>query len=189
MPPRAAKVVLTEDQLNEEVVKATLRESALKNTLNRKKEEVAKARREEQELRERFMQLEEAYLEAKKERFDIISDFTRQHKATADELIARTTILESTITDLKDQQELSKLALEETKKERDQYIAMKDKEFEEQDHKMKEMDEEFRVMLSDTQNKMTERVEATMKISEEGDEASPASATDAPPPASEPPEH
>lgn len=41
--------------------------------------------------------------QTQKERFDIISDFTRQHKAMQDELIARITVLENTICDLKDQ--------------------------------------------------------------------------------------
>ena len=106
-----------------------------------------------------------------RERFDIISDFTRQHKATEDELIARITVLDSTITDLKDQKELSALAQKETEKERDHYIAMKQREFEEQAKKMKEMEEEFAIMLSDTQNKMTERVEATMHLADENGDA------------------
>ena len=44
---------------------------------------------------------------------------------------------------------------------------MKQREFEEQVKKMKEMEEEFAVMLSDTQNKMAERVEGTMHLADE----------------------
>lgn len=167
MAPKKEKVVLTEDQLDEEIVKATLRLNALKTIYMRRVEEVSEARAEEQELREKCKQLEEAFTEAMRERFDIISDFTRQHKATEDELIARITVLDSTITDLKDQKELSLLALKETEKERDHFIALKQREFEEQEKKMKEMEEEFAIMLNDTQNKMTERVEATMHMADD----------------------
>jgi hypothetical protein len=169
---KAVKEVLTEEQVNDEIVKATLREAALKAAYLRRMEDVAQCRAEEMELRESFRLLESAFGDARGERFDIISDFTRQHKATEDELIARCTVLDNTITDLKDQQELSKLALTETQKERDHYIAMKDREHEEQARKMKEMEEEFTVMLRDTQHKMTERVESTMpdNADEEEDE-------------------
>lgn len=167
MAPKKEKIVLTEDQLDDEIVKATLRLNALKSVYMRRLEEVSDVRSEEQELRERCKQLEEAYTEAMRERFDIISDFTRQHKATEDELIARITVLDSIITDLKDQKELSVLALKETEKERDHYIAMKQREFEEQEKKMKEMEEEFAIMLNDTQNKMTDRVEATMQVADD----------------------
>lgn len=170
MPPKKNQVVLTEEQIAEETLKTKLRLEALKSTLQRRRELVAGARSEETELREKSRELEEAFQEAKRERFDIISDFTRQFKATEDELIARITLLDSTITDLNDQKELSKLALEETRKERDHYIAMKEREFEEQARKMDEMQEEFRVMLNETQHKMTERVEATMQLAQNEDE-------------------
>jgi hypothetical protein len=162
--------VYTEEQLDEEIVKATLRLNALKTVYMKRVQEVSDARAEEEELRERCKQLEQAFADAMRDRFDIISDFTRQHKATEDELIARITVLDSTITDLTDQKALSKLALEETIKERDHYIAMKQREFDEQEKKIKEMEEEFAIMLNDTQNKMTERVEATMHAADEEDE-------------------
>jgi hypothetical protein len=170
MAPKKEKIVLTEDQLDDEITKAALRLNALKTIYSRREEEVRESAAEEKELQERCRQLEEAYGESMRERFDIISDFTRQHKATEDELIARITVLDSIITDLRDQKELSILALKETEKERDHYIAMKQREFEEQEKKMKEMEEEFAIMLNDTQNKMTERVEATMHMADEDDE-------------------
>lgn len=170
MPPKKEKIVLTEDQLDDEIVKASLKLNALKTIFSRREEEVRECGAEEKELQERCKQLEEAYGESMRERFDIISDFTRQHKATEDELIARITVLDSIITDLRDQKELSILALKETEKERDHYIAMKQREFEEQEKKMKEMEEEFAIMLNDTQNKMTERVEATMHMADEDED-------------------
>lgn len=163
MPPKPKEVPLTEEQLNEEIIKTRLRLTALKSQLTNRMEEVATARAGEMELRQKHKELEDAFKEMVAERFDIISDFTRQHKATEDEMIARITILDSTITDLKDQKELSALALRETIKERDHYIALKQRECEEQERKMKEMEEEFAHMLSETQARMTERVEATLR--------------------------
>eukprot|EP01012_Entosiphon_sulcatum_P015358 TRINITY_DN2033_c0_g1_i1.p2 TRINITY_DN2033_c0_g1~~TRINITY_DN2033_c0_g1_i1.p2 ORF type:complete len:132 (-),score=52.93 TRINITY_DN2033_c0_g1_i1:16-411(-) len=114
---------------------------------------------EEQELREKVQQLDADYTNAQQKRFDIISDFTRQHKSMQDELIARITVLENTICDLKDQLELSRIALEETRKDKDQIIAQKDKEITEQEQKMVEMSDEFEEMLKETLEKMSERVD------------------------------
>lgn len=155
--------VLTEDQINEELAKAKLRLQALKGSFQTRMEEVASSRAGEMELAGKLEELQDAYKDLMTERFDIVSDFTRQHKATEDELIARITLLDSTITDLKDQKELSTLALRETIKERDHYIALKQREYEEQEKKMREMEAEFTHMLADTQNKMTDRVEATLR--------------------------
>ena len=155
--------VMTEDQVNEELAKAKLRLQALKGAFQTRMEEVASSRAGEMELSSKLEELQDAYKDLMTERFDIVSDFTRQHKATEDELIARITLLDSTITDLKDQKELSTLALRETIKERDHYIALKQREYEEQEKKMREMEAEFTHMLADTQNKMTDRVEATLR--------------------------
>ena len=155
--------VMTEDQVNEELAKAKLRLQALKGAFQTRMEEVASSRAGEMELASKLEELQDAYKDLMTERFDIVSDFTRQHKATEDELIARITLLDSTITDLKDQKELSTLALRETIKERDHYIALKQREYEEQEKKMREMEAEFTHMLADTQNKMTDRVEATLR--------------------------
>ena len=154
---------MTEDQVNEELAKAKLRLQALKGAFQTRMEEVASSRAGEMELASKLEELQDAYKDLMTERFDIVSDFTRQHKATEDELIARITLLDSTITDLKDQKELSTLALRETIKERDHYIALKQREYEEQEKKMREMEAEFTHMLADTQNKMTDRVEATLR--------------------------
>lgn len=165
--------MLTEDQLNDEILKASLREKALKTVYMKRMEEVAQCRSEEMELREAFRLLEEAFIDGRQERFDIISDFTRQYKATEDALIGRCTELDNMITDLKDQQELSRLALTETERERDHYSKLKDDEYEDQDKKMKDMEEEFKVMLSVTQDRMTTKVENAMNAAgQEDDDAS-----------------
>ena len=170
MPAKKKDPLPTEAEADDNILKAELRLKALKTMWQNRRQEAAAAREEEDELRTKCNQLEEAFQEAKRERFDIISDFTRQFKATEDELIAYITLLDSSIADLKDQQELSKLALEETRNERDHFISMKEKEYEEQERKMKEMEEEFKLMLNETQNKMTERIETTMRVADDDEE-------------------
>ena len=121
------------------------------------------AHREEQELRERMCQLQADYSAQKNERYDIISDFTRQNKNMQDELIVRINDLESTICNLKDQLELSKIALDEIRHERDQQIKQKEREIGEQSEKMEDMSQEFHAMLKETLEKMNERIDEKHK--------------------------
>eukprot|EP00668_Euglena_longa_P011356 GGOE01013753.1.p1 GENE.GGOE01013753.1~~GGOE01013753.1.p1 ORF type:complete len:236 (-),score=115.15 GGOE01013753.1:80-703(-) len=148
---------------DEILLKTQMQIESLERQFVQRTEEMTQARIEEQELREKCEQLQQDYDSTQKERFDIISDFTRQHKAMQDELIARITVLENTICDLKDQLELSRIALEETKKDKDLIISQKDKEITEQEQKMAEMAEEFEQMLKDTLEKMSERIENTVQ--------------------------
>jgi predicted phage tail protein len=158
-------VVVGEEGMSEEEIlrKKQMQLESLERQLIHRTEESDLARAEEQELREKCEQLQRDYDAVQMERFDIISDFTRQHKSMQDELIARITVLENTICDLKDQLELSRIALDETRKEKDQIIAQKDKEIAEQEQKMAEMTDEFHEMLKNTLDKMSERIEHTIK--------------------------
>lgn len=157
MPPKKPEV-LTEEQIAEETGRWTLREKALRNLYIRKQLEVVNARREEEELRENLRLLEEAFGEARSERFDIVSDFTRQLKATEDILVSECTELDTQITDLKDQQDVQNLTLEQTVLARDQYIQHKEQEYQEQETRMKQMEEEFRLMLAETHNHVSDRI-------------------------------
>eukprot|EP01006_Ploeotia_vitrea_P030993 TRINITY_DN63314_c0_g1_i1.p1 TRINITY_DN63314_c0_g1~~TRINITY_DN63314_c0_g1_i1.p1 ORF type:complete len:190 (+),score=38.39 TRINITY_DN63314_c0_g1_i1:86-655(+) len=182
MPPKQEKkkkkkkdkpppVVVGEEGMSIEEVylKTQMQIESLERQFMQRTEDMQLSRTYEQELREKSEQLGRDYENAQKERFDIISDFTRQHKSMQDELIARITILENTICDLKDQLELSRIALEETRKDKDQIIAQKDKEIAEQDQKMVEMSDEFEEMLKETLEKMSERIEKTVQSTVDDD--------------------
>eukprot|EP01002_Notosolenus_urceolatus_P007152 NODE_2904_length_1017_cov_18.764463_g2429_i0.p1 GENE.NODE_2904_length_1017_cov_18.764463_g2429_i0~~NODE_2904_length_1017_cov_18.764463_g2429_i0.p1 ORF type:complete len:258 (+),score=49.69 NODE_2904_length_1017_cov_18.764463_g2429_i0:170-943(+) len=132
---------------------------ALERHLVERTEEMHSARREEAELREKVDTLNYDFQMTQKQRFDIISDFTRQHKSMQDELIQRISVLENTISELRDQLELSKVALEETRKDKDQVIEQKNKEIAEQESKMTQMAQEFADMLKETLDKMSERID------------------------------
>ena len=152
-----------ESQLLDTIAKWTLRESALRDQLARRQTQVEVSRREELELRESLRLLTQAFKECRAERYDIVSDFTRQYKATLEELIRVVTTTESTITELKDQQELARIALVETGKERDQFLSLKDREIEEQNKRITEMDEEFHIMIDEMQRRMEKKVADAVK--------------------------
>jgi len=143
------------------LLKSQIRVESLEATLAQHVKDLRVAHTEEEELRQKCVQLENDYLAVKQERFDVISDFTRQHKALQDELVGRLTHLENTITDLNDQLDLSKLALSETKKEKDQYIAQREKEIQDQEEKMKEMEAEFEQMVKETLESMSKKISET----------------------------
>ncbi|KAJ9439072.1 hypothetical protein DIPPA_25270 [Diplonema papillatum] len=157
--PRMEPLELKELQ----IARATLRKECLEEEYVIRKNNRLTAHQQEQELRERRDQLQVDYKTQKDERYDIISDFTRQNKSMQDELIIRINDLESTICDLKDQLELSKIALDEIISEKDQTIKQKEKEINEQSEKMEDMSQEFHAMLQETLEKMNERIDEKHK--------------------------
>eukprot|EP01064_Diplonema_japonicum_P000154 TRINITY_DN10099_c1_g1_i4.p1 TRINITY_DN10099_c1_g1~~TRINITY_DN10099_c1_g1_i4.p1 ORF type:complete len:235 (+),score=83.22 TRINITY_DN10099_c1_g1_i4:733-1437(+) len=150
-----------------QISRANLKKECLEEEYVVRRNLRTEAHQEEQELRERKEQLEADYKAQKDERYDIISDFTRQNKSMQDELIIRINDLESTICDLKDQLELSKIALHEIKNDKDQQIKQKEKEIDEQAEKMEDMSQEFHAMLQETLEKMNERIDEKHKDSQE----------------------
>jgi len=93
--------------------------------------------------------------------FHITQDMTRQYKGMQEELLNRVNTLETTITDLRDQLEQSRVKLEDTVNEKNQIIAMKDSEIQEMKNKMEEMAHNFGDMLKETLDKMKESVNVT----------------------------
>eukprot|EP01059_Diplonema_ambulator_P020691 TRINITY_DN3455_c0_g1_i2.p1 TRINITY_DN3455_c0_g1~~TRINITY_DN3455_c0_g1_i2.p1 ORF type:complete len:223 (+),score=96.96 TRINITY_DN3455_c0_g1_i2:19-687(+) len=150
-----------------QIARATLKKECLEEEYIIRRDKRVAAHQEEQELRERKEQLEADFKAQQEERYDIISDFTRQNKSMQDELIIRINDLESTICDLKDQLELSKIALDEIKNDKDQQIKQKEKEINEQAEKMEDMSQEFHAMLQETLEKMNERIDEKHKDSQD----------------------
>jgi len=148
--------------------RSTIKVKCLEEAYTRRQQASRDAHREERELRDKRNQLRDDYHNLKDERYDIISDFTRQNKSMQDALIGRINELESTICDLKDQLELSKIALEEIKNDKDQQIKQKNKEITDQSDRMDDMAREFEAMLKDTLEKMSERIDEKKKSDEQG---------------------
>ncbi|KAJ1629879.1 hypothetical protein T492DRAFT_629254 [Pavlovales sp. CCMP2436] len=147
----------TADLLN----RAALRIESLERQLMWREEKMMEAVRAQKELRERVVQYDDDFKREKEEIFDITADMTRQYKGMQEELMRKINSLESTINTQRDELELARLAHEETRKQKDQVIALKDAEIAEQKQKMEEMAIEFGEMLKETLDKMGERIEVT----------------------------
>jgi len=185
-PGQANQPSKAEVELLDNIAKWALRESALREQFSKRMSQVDASRREECELRESLRLLTDAYEECRKERYDIVSDFMRQYKATFELLIKVGATTHSTITELKDQQELARIALDETGKEKDHFLALKDKEIDEQSKRIEEMDEEFHIMLEEMQRRMEKKVADAVKAAKhaaqgEGGDGDSGSEPDAPP--------
>jgi len=124
-------------------------------------EKMSQAVASQKELRERVVGYHNDFKRKKEELFDITADMTRQYKGMQEELIQKINQSEATISDLKDQLDMSRTALEDFKKDKMQVIAKKDQEIAEHKQKMEQMAVEFGDMLKDTLDKMNERIETT----------------------------
>jgi hypothetical protein len=169
-PGKTGAAADEDTQLLDTIAKWTLREAALRDVLSRRVATVEASRREELELRESLRLLTRAFEDCRAERYDIVSDFTRQYKATLDELIRVVSTTERTVTELKDQQELERIALVQAGKERDHVLGIKDREIEEQNKRIAEMDEEFHLMLDEMRRRMQRRVADAVKAAKRAGE-------------------
>lgn len=149
---------LTDKQKFERQEKVT---ESLKLQLAHQRYDTNQAVQERKTLAEKVDKLGAELNEEKQTYVDITQDMTRQYKGMQEELLNRVNTLENTITNLKDQLELSRVALEETKREKDQIIATKEAEIAEMKAKMEEMAHEFGDMLKETLDKMKEKIEVT----------------------------
>lgn len=150
--------VLTEKQKLEKQERIT---QSLQLQLVHQKKDANKATAERKDLADRFGKLDDERKEEQKTYEDITQDMTRQYKGMQEQLLNNVNTCENTIIQLKDQLELSRVALEETKREKDQIIATKEAEIAEMKAKMEEMAHEFGDMLKETLDKMKEKIEVT----------------------------
>lgn len=141
--------------------RAALRIESLERQLMWREERTMEAISAQKELRERVLQYHADFAREKEEIFDITADMTRQYKGMQEELMRKINSLEATINTQRDELELARLAHEETRKAKDQVIALKEAEIGEQKQKMEEMAIEFGEMLKETLDKMGERIEVT----------------------------
>lgn len=141
--------------------KATLRIESLEQQLVWKEERMMEAVRSQKELRDRVFQYHNDFSKEKEDVLDVTSHMITQYTAMKEELMRKINALESTITSQRDELEMARIEHEETKKEKDQIIALKDAEIAEQKQKMEEMALEFGGMLRETLDRLGERIEST----------------------------
>ncbi|KAL0486035.1 coiled-coil domain-containing protein [Acrasis kona] len=149
--------------LQEELQQAKLRIESLERFMMLRTEQTQRAKSDKEEMRERLKQLDEDFEKEKMERFHIASDMIRQYKTMERTLLDKIDDAENKNNLLNDRLALSKIALEETKKEKDQIIEMKNKEIEEQKQKKEDMVIEFTEMLKETLTKMGNTITESSK--------------------------
>eukprot|EP00002_Diphylleia_rotans_P038133 TRINITY_DN8623_c0_g1_i1.p1 TRINITY_DN8623_c0_g1~~TRINITY_DN8623_c0_g1_i1.p1 ORF type:complete len:156 (+),score=47.41 TRINITY_DN8623_c0_g1_i1:666-1133(+) len=124
-----------------------------------KTEQAQRAMEARNQLREIVEEFQSDFEREKEEKLDIASDMTRQYKAMQETLIGRINILENTVAELRDQLEMSRLAMEELKVEKNRIIAQKDQIIAEQKQKLEEMAMEFGDMLKETLDALSQKIE------------------------------
>ena len=126
-----------------------------------KSEQTARAVAETSELRSKVQEYNQDFAKEVDDRAAITADMTRQYKNMENTLIAKTQEMEAEIQRLKDELGLARQALNETARENDAIISLKDAEIAEQKQRMEEMSIEFGDMLKDTLDRMGDRIEMT----------------------------
>eukprot|EP00761_Pharyngomonas_kirbyi_P008635 gb/GECH01008647.1/.p1 GENE.gb/GECH01008647.1/~~gb/GECH01008647.1/.p1 ORF type:complete len:226 (+),score=89.24 gb/GECH01008647.1/:1-678(+) len=171
MPPKKQnkKKKDSEDESQEtemKLKKAQFRIEALERILVLRTEETQRARSELNDIKEKMGHLKTDFDKEQEERYHIASDMTRQYKAMQQELIDTIVVLEERLTDTRDKLEITSFALQETRKEKDQEIELKEKEIKEQKQKMEDMAIEFGEMLKETLEQMRERISSSSSFEE-----------------------
>lgn len=134
---------------------------SLQMQLADRQDQATKAFAAKRELQIRVGDLQKDFEEERNTTLEITRDMTRQYKGMQEELLNRVNGLENTITEMKDQLELARIHLENTKRDKDLVIAAKDTEIQDLKTKMDEMAQEFGDMLKQTLGKMRERIEVS----------------------------
>ena len=134
---------------------------ALKRQLADRREDALEAVAQKKALQAQIDDLRRDFDREEKSTYAITADMTRQYKDMQGELIKRINSAENTITELKDQLELQRVAYEELKREKDRAVAGKEAEIVELKTRIDELCAEFGDMLKGTLEKMSERINIT----------------------------
>ena len=135
---------------------------SLKRQLAERREDALLAISQRKQLQAQIEDLKRDFEREEKSTYAITADMTtRQYKDMQGELIKRINGAENTITELKDQLELQRVAYEELKREKDRAVAAKETEIVELKTRIDELCAEFGDMLKGTLEKMSERINIT----------------------------
>lgn len=139
--------------------RAAFRIESLERQLAWREEKMAAALASQKELKERVALYHEDFEREKASIFDIASDMTRQYKGMQEDMLARINSLEKSVQEQKDALELSRMQLEEERRDKAQELAHKDAEMADLRQKMEDMALEFGDMLKETLDKMGAQIE------------------------------
>merc|ERR1711881_197953 len=102
------------------------------------------------ELRGKVEQMEEDFVQEQSTTFAVTADMARQYKALQEDLIHKINSLETTLTEQKEELDMTNHELKELIRDKDDEIANKDNTISELKSRMDEMSSEFADMLNTT---------------------------------------
>merc|ERR1719399_155727 len=102
------------------------------------------------QLREKVEQMQDDFKQEQKTTFAVTADMARQYKALQEDLIHKINSLETTLTEQKEELDMTNHELKELIRDKDDEIANKDNTVAELKSRMDEMSAEFADMLNQT---------------------------------------
>ncbi|KAH9597278.1 hypothetical protein LSM04_007964 [Trypanosoma melophagium] len=160
MPPKESKpskgekeLVDEEQQLNDEIVKMSLRLSALKAQHSSRLEEVASLKRDRDGLWSSCGKCEDDLNAATMDRVDVLTDFARQYKSEENIKVLACIQLDTSLNRLEEEKLRLADELKNTEVEYEEAISTMKKEHDSLVARISEMEKEFADILGDTQLK------------------------------------
>merc|ERR1712159_946065 len=118
------------------------------------------------ELRAKVMKMEQGFAAEQSTTFAVTADMARQYKSLQDDLIHKINSLETTLTEQKEELDMTQHELRELIADKDNEIELRDQAIAELKQRMEDMSTEFASMLNQTLRLMKEH--ANEKLSGEG---------------------
>merc|ERR1719253_2491654 len=122
---------------------------------------------EEMKLRSKVMKMEQDFAAEQSTTFKVTADMARQYKSLQDDLIHKINSLETTLTEQKEELDMTQHELRELIQDKDDEIALRDQAISELKQRMEDMSNEFAQMLNSTLKLMKDHMND--KLSGEGD--------------------
>merc|ERR1712224_635863 len=120
----------------------------------------------EEEMRQQVRSMEEDFRSEQNTTFAVTADMARQYKALQDDLIHRINSLETTLTEQKEEYDMTQHELKELSQDKDNEIELRYQAIAELKQRMEDMSTEFASMLNQTLRLMKEH--ANEKLNGEG---------------------
>jgi len=131
----------------------------LERELMGKTQEAEEAIRGEMELRAKVEQMEDDFKQEQSTTFAVTADMARQYKALQEDLIHKINSLETTLTEQKEELDMTNHELKELIRDKDDEIQNKENTISELKSRMDEMSAEFADMLNQTLKLMKEHMQ------------------------------
>merc|ERR1719506_1206532 len=114
------------------------------------------------DLRSKVEQMEDDFVQEQSQTFAVTADMARQYKALQEDLIHKINSLETTLTEQKEELDMTNHELRELIRDKDDEIAHKDNTISELKSRMDDMSAEFADMLNNTLKLMRESMAAKL---------------------------